>query len=319
MHRLRRSYIRSPGVKTRYLALVDPRLRSPLFVVLALALAPALISGCRGRAAPPAPERDTVDHSEVHVLPRAANGRDYRITVAVPDSYAKHPELRYPIVYAVDGYWDFKLLKAIISGLVYDKFIPEVILVGIGYPGDEPDYGRLRRWDLTPVSDGPTEEASRGASGHASEFLDVVEREIIPFVEGRYRVDPSFRVLSGSSYGGLFALMVLFTRPALFQAYIAPSPAVPYAGDWLFGREDEFARSGKPLAARLYMTGAAAEDPRLLGGIKRFDARLRERAYPGLVYEFRVIDGERHAGTKPESFNRGMRFAFAPRAPEPAR
>jgi len=32
-----------------------------------------------------------------------------------------------------------------------------------------------------------------------------------------------------------------------------------------------------------------------------------------------VIDGERHAGTKPESFNRGMRFAFAPRAPEPAR
>jgi len=291
------------------------RLKRPL--VFVLALAPAVIAGCRARSAPAAVERDTIDHSEVHQLPHASNGRDYRITVAVPDSYATHPELRYPIVYAVDGYWDFKLMKSIIGGLVYDKFIPEVILVGIGYPGDAPDYGRLRRWDLTPVSDGPAKEASQGPSGHAAEFLDVLEHEIIPLVEGRYRVDPSYRVLSGSSYGGLFALMVLFTRPALFTAYIAPSPAVPYAGDWLFGREEEFAKSGKPLTARLYMTGASEEN--LLGGIKRFDARLRERAYPGLAYEFRVIDGERHAGTKPESFNRGMRFAFAPRAPKPAR
>ena len=28
-----------------------------------------------------------------------------------------------------------------------------------------------------------------------------------------------------------------------------------------------------------------------------------------------MIDGEGHSGTKPESFNRGVRFAFAPRAP----
>lgn len=293
---------------------MQPRRLPPQFV-----LALALGAGCRARSAPAGPERDTIDHSEVHQLPHASNGRDYRITVAVPDSYATHPELRYPIIYAVDGYWDFKLLKAIIGGLVYDKFIPEVILVGIGYPGDAPDYGRLRRWDLTPVSDGPKEEATRGASGHSAEFLEVLEHEIIPYVEGRYRVDPSFRVLSGSSYGGLFALTVLFTKPELFAAYIAPSPAAPYANDWIFGREEAFAKSGKPLAARLYMTGAAAEFPDLLAGVKRFDVRLRERAYPGLAYEFRLIDGERHAGTKPESFNRGMRFAFALRAPEPAR
>ena len=293
---------------------MQPRLAPPLF-----ALALAFGAACRARSAPAAPERDTIDHSEVHQLSHASNGRDYRITVAVPDSYATHPEQRYPIIYAVDGYWDFKLLKAIIGGLVYDKFIPEVILVGIGYPGDAPDYGRLRRWDLTPVSDGPTKEATQGPSGHSTEFLEVLEREIIPYVEGRYRVDPSFRVLSGSSYGGLFALTVLFTKPELFAAYIAPSPAAPYANDWIFGREEAFAKSGKPLAARLYMTGAAAEFPDLLAGVKRFDARLRERAYPGLAYEFRLIDGERHAGTKPESFNRGVRFAFAPRAPEPAR
>jgi uncharacterized protein len=274
--------------------------------LIALALAPA----CRKPPAATA-ERETIDHSEVHVLPRAANGRDYRIAVGLPDSYAASPDRRYPVVYVTDGYWDFKLLKSIIGGLVYDKFVPEVILVGIGYPGEAPDYGRLRRWDLTPVPDSPVEDAAKGPSGHAGEFLAVLEHQIIPFVEGRYRADPSHRVLGGSSLGGLFALYVLFTKPALFAAYIAPSPAVAFKDRWLLKAEEAFAQSGKPLAARLYMTAAEKEESWFGAAIQDLDERLRKRAYRGLAYEFHVVDGERHAGTKPESFNRGVRFAFA--------
>ena len=236
-------------------------------------------------------EPEIVDHSEAHVLPRAANGRDYRITVGVPDSYAANPERRYPILYVTDGYWDYKLLKSIVGGLVYDKAIPEIILVGIGYPGDAPDYGRLRRWDLTPVSDSPEDDANLGESGHAAEFLDVLERQIIPFVEGRYRVDSSFRVLGGSSLGGLFALYVMFTKPALFAAYIAPSPAVPYAAGWLLRHEEAFAKAGKPLAARLYMTVAAEEQPWWVHAVKKFDAQLRAARLSGT--EIRVPDHRR--------------------------
>jgi predicted alpha/beta superfamily hydrolase len=279
-----------------------------------LVFAPAV--ACRdGHPTPLVGEPEIIDHSEAHVLPRAANGRDYRITVGLPDSYAAHPDRRYPILYVTDGYWDYKLLKSIVGGLTYDKFIPEVILVGIGYPGAAPDYGRLRRWDLTPVSDSREDDANLGASGHAPEFLDVLEHQIIPFVEGRYRADPSYRVLGGSSLGGLFALYVMFTKPALFAAIIAPSPAAPYARGWLLGYEDAFARAGKPLTARLYMTAAEQEEPWMVAAIKKLDAQLRAHAYPGLAYEFRIVDGERHAGTKPESFNRGVRFAFAPRLP----
>jgi predicted alpha/beta superfamily hydrolase len=281
-----------------------------------LALASVSAAACRDIHPPPSiGEPEIVDHSEAHVLPRAANGRDYRITVGLPDSYAAHPEQRYPVLYVTDGYWDYKLLKSIIGGLVYDRFIPDVILVGIGYPGDAPEYGRLRRWDLTPVSDSRLDDANLGESGHAGEFLDVLERQIIPYVEGHYRVDASYRALGGSSLGGLFALYVMLTRPALFTAYIAPSPATPYARGWLFGYEDAFAKAGKPLAARLYMTAAEREEPWMVAGIKKFDGQLRAHAYPGLAYEFRIIDGERHSGTKPEAFNRGVRFAFAPRAP----
>jgi predicted alpha/beta superfamily hydrolase len=282
----------------------------------AVALAPAFApAACRSRTAghgPPSDEqREIVDHTEVHVLPPAPGGRQYRISVAVPDSYGTHPERRYPVVYITDGYWDFKLLKSIIGGLVYDKAIPESILVGIGYPGEAPDYDRLRRWDLTPVPDTRAGATERGETGHAAAFLETIEHQMIPFVEGRYRVDPSQRVLGGSSLGGLFVLYALFAKPALFSAYIAPSPAVSYADGWLFSHEEAFARSRKPLAARLYMTAAEKEDPAYVASIEKLGARLRARAYLDLTYELRIVEGERHAGTKPESFNRGVRFAFA--------
>jgi hypothetical protein len=58
------------------------------------------------------------------------------------------------------------------------------------------------------------------------------------------------------------------------------------------------------------------EGPGHLAGILRYNARVMSRKHPGLAYEFRFIDGERHAGLKNEAYTRGLRFAFAPIAPE---
>jgi hypothetical protein len=38
---------------------------------------------------------------------------------------------------------------------------------------------------------------------------------------------------------------------------------------------------------------------------------IHSRGYKGLKIETRIIEGERHAGTKPELFNRGLRFLFS--------
>jgi predicted alpha/beta superfamily hydrolase len=255
-----------------------------------------------------------IENTEVRTLPRSTNGRDYLLYVALPDSYAKQPQRLYPVLYLCDGYWDFNLVKGFYGNLIYDKVVPEFILVGFGYAGDNPDYGKLRQWDYTPVPDTRPGTDPR-TSGHAAEFLAVVEHQFIPFVERTYRAEPSYRVLGGSSLGGLFTLYALFQKPGLFQAYVAPSPAANWADDWLFQMEEAYAESGRPVRARLFMTGAEKEWPDLLAAIKRFDDRLSKRAYPDLVYQFRLIDGERHAGTKAESYNRGVRFVFAPLAP----
>jgi predicted alpha/beta superfamily hydrolase len=286
---------------------MDPR-------ILLSGLAIAALSSAWASAESPASQfpPHVIRNSQLRVLPPTAQGRQYQLHVGLPASYATAPAKRYPVLYLTDGYWDFSNVQGSYGNLVYDRVVPEFIVVGLGYAGEGLDYDALRRWELTPVP--LTDEGA--PSGHAAEFLATLEQAIIPFVDREYRTDTSYRVLGGSSLGGLFALYTMFTKPELFQGYIAPSPAVVVGNDWLFRYEEVFAQSGKPLRARLYMTGAENEWPSFLAGIKRLNERIAQRKYAGLAYEFRLIDGERHAGTKAESYVRGIRFAFAPLAPE---
>jgi uncharacterized protein len=261
--------------------------------------------------------RHSLANTEVRPLPRT-NGRAYQLYVSLPESFDDEPGRRYPVLYLCDAYWDFSLVRGLYDNLRFDHAIPETVIVGLGYAGDRPNYGRMRRWDLTPVPATYEGASYDGPSGHAQAFLTTIEHEVIPLVERDYRGDPGYRVLAGSSLGGLFTLYAMFARPGLFTGYVAASPAAGWADDWLFGFEVDFHKSAQPLGVRLFMTAAEKDPPMILDPAKRFDARMQASAYPGVAYQFRVIDGEGHAGTKAESYNRGLRFAFSPRAPEPS-
>ena len=116
--------------------------------------------------------------SQLHSLKSKITGRDYDLYVLLPASYAETKRKKFPVLYAMDGQWDFKLLDAIIGGLVYDKFIPEVILVGVTYSGENADYNGLRAMDYTPAS-----AEGLAGSGDAPKFLQCMKEEIMPFVE----------------------------------------------------------------------------------------------------------------------------------------
>ena len=255
----------------------------------------------------------TVGRSEVRTLPVNKAGRHYALYIHLPASYATEPNKRYPVVFVTDGYWDFMKLVAIGGPLIYDKVAPEFITVGMAYAGENLNYGDLRRWELSPVKFGEPLEAS----GHAADFLETIEGVFIPLIDKEYRTDPKQRVLGGASLGGLFTLYSMFTKPDLFSAYIAVTPAVVVGNGWLLKYEEEFAKAGKSVNARLYMTMGGTEPAGFVGDIKTMNERLAMRKYPKLEHEFRVIDGEGHAGNQTESYNRGLRFVFAPVAPKP--
>jgi predicted alpha/beta superfamily hydrolase len=114
----------------------------------------------------------------------------------------------------------------------------------------------------------------------------------------------------GHSFGGTFTLYAMFSEPELFRGYVAASPAVVYYDntDFTFEQEAEYANTHKDLPVRLYLCVGGEEELRY--PVEEFMQKLRERNYPGLELETSTIAGERHAGVKPEAFNRGLRYIF---------
>lgn len=284
-------------------------------LVLALTLGSAGFAVAAAAPVPAFPPH-TIANSQLRVLPPTAAGRHYQLHIGLPESYAAHPERRYPVVFVTDAYWDFAKISAIEGSLVYDKVAPEFITVGLGYAGENLPYGELRNWELSPVAMPASFAKDPAQTGHAAEFLQTLETAIIPFVEREYRADPQHRVLAGASLGGLFTLYAMYTKPELFSGYIAATPAVIAGNDWLLGYEDAFVQAGRPLQTRLFVAGGGNEGTDFLGGILRYNTRVQSRRHPGLAYEFRLIDGERHAGMQFEAYVRGLRFVLAPLAPE---
>jgi hypothetical protein len=246
----------------------------------------------------------TIAGSEVRTLKSTATGRDNDLYIHLPSNYSRDTTKKYPVLYILDGQWDFKLMDSVLGGLVYDKFVPEMILVGITYSGENADYEGLRAMDYTPTA---TREVK--GSGNGPKFLKFLKSELIPFIEANYRADSSHRVLQGSSYAGLFTLYAMFAEPGLFSAYLSASPAVPYDNRYAFKQEAEYARAHKDLPVKLFLAVGGLEG--LTEPVKEFMRTLQSRGYQGLKLETRVIEGERHAGNKPETFNRGLRFLFS--------
>jgi predicted alpha/beta superfamily hydrolase len=243
----------------------------------------------------------TLPGTQLRQLHSAATGRDYDIQVSLPADYARNPGARYPVLYIVDGQWDFKLMLSVQGGLVYDRFTPQIIIVGITWSGANANYDSLRAMDLTPAA-----TRRLPGSGAAPQFLAFIKDQLIPFVEATYRADPARRVLMGSSFGGLFTLYALFSDPSLFAGYMAGSPSVTYAGRTGFALEASYAAAHRDLPVRLYIAVGSIED--LANPVQEFWGVVRSRNYAGLTLETRVIEGERHSGNKPEAFNRGLRF-----------
>jgi predicted alpha/beta superfamily hydrolase len=252
---------------------------------------------------PPFYPRVTIPGSELRTLESSATGRCYDLYIHFPGDYAQQPDKAYPVLYVLDGQWDFKLLVSVFGGLLIDGFVPEMLIVGVTYSGESPEYETLRLMDDTPVA---IEQIP--GSGGAPKFLAFFKDELIPFIATNYRADSSQRILLGSSAGGLFTLFALFEDHKLFSGYIAASPAVPYGDNALFKQEAQYAAQHQDLPVKLFIS--AGEQESLAHPIKEYIKVINERGYQGLQMNVRILEGERHASIKPEAYNRGLRFIF---------
>ena len=237
--------------------------------------------------------------------------RNHELIVMLPGSYDSSPDKQYPVLYFLDAYWDLPLLNSIHGQLAWDNIIPELIMVGFSYPGQNANYDDLRARDFTPtkvISTNPD-------SGNAKKFLQFIEKSVIPRIESDFRVKKDERALAGSSLGGLFTLYTMYEKPGLFKRLIAISPAAGWGDEYLFKRDDAYAKKNKKLSARLFLSLGGAEYHVFRDPIIAFQEKIAAQKYKGLNLLNYTIEGERHGGVKAEGYSRGLRWVFKDIAP----
>jgi predicted alpha/beta superfamily hydrolase len=108
--------------------------------------------------------------------------------------------------------------------------IVPVLVVGIGYPEDDPEAWMSRRTlDLTPCAPSqfrPHDSQNPADWGGLDRFLDFIDEQVQPRVREAYPLAAAHRVLFGHSLGGLAVTHALLHRPDSYEGWFAVSPSV---------------------------------------------------------------------------------------------
>jgi hypothetical protein len=264
----------------------------------------------------------------VYDLPTAANGVNYRLYVRPPLRDPGAGE-RASSFYFLDAQRNFVPAAAMTSNYEYFNYIPAAYFIGIGYQ-DEADgvpkeHNRTR--DYTPTKFVPPNQEHFLASnpveyvgsGGADAFLNVIQEEIVPFIESKFPVDKNDRVLIGKSMSGLAATHAMLTKPGLFNRYVIISPSI-WWDDWLKERSDraimrvahDTADQDFPFETRAYFAvGDAEEQLGLVTDLYVLTNTLRNRRNERLKVYLDVLEDELHEGVFPGAFMRGIVGVYA--------
>lgn len=220
-------------------------------------------------------------HYKVH---SAVLQEDRGYSVALPASYRWASDRRYPVLFILDGESRFGHTATAVETLASAGEIPEMIVVGVD--------STQRTRDFTPTN----WEAIVGGGG-ADRFRRFLATELIPAVEKALRSN-GYRILSGHSLGGLFALSCLSTEPSLFRAYLAIAPTL----DWdrnaaLRLLQKTWAADGTNRAfVNAFAYLARADDAgQALADFEALGATFKAKAPPGLRWHAAAFPDETHS------------------------
>jgi predicted alpha/beta superfamily hydrolase len=284
------------------------------------------------------------------LLLRSPDGqREYRVMIAAPSG--PPPAAGYPALYVLDGNGVFGAVRDEVRRQAATSYQIPALVVAIGYPGEEPWHDDLRKHDLTPAVpagvriNGPGGGEIKGTGG-ADAFLAFIQKVVKPAVESRFPVDPHRQALMGHSFGGLFTLHTFFTQPDAFQFYVAMSPSIWFADEYILKEEEGYRQRfpRNPDNARLLITVGGCEQTagecdhalrstpvrdawlanrgHMVSNARAMQARLA--AVRGEAVQVRVIEGEHHISVIGAALSRAVRFALTspatgPREPDSAR
>lgn len=235
-------------------------------------------------------------------LKSAVLGEERIVLVRTPPGY-ETDNAKYPVLYMTDGDAHMGHTAATIEFLTRNGRMSDLIVVGVT------NTDRTR--DLTPAKSTLKNEAGElqaPTAGGANNFLKFFETELIPEIEKQYRVQP-YRILAGHSFGGLFAIHSMISKPGLFNSYIAVSPSLQWENAEALKRATDFLKSQKEMNVSLYVS--IGNEP---GGIgQTFDAFkefLSKSNIKGFEWQAERLADEDHGSVVLRSHYAGLRKIY---------
>ncbi len=219
--------------------------------------------------------------------------KEQALQIALPASYEQEAERSYPVLYVLDGQWQFQHAVSFVNRLSSKGFIPELIIVGV------------------PHSD---QENSRYYAGSetSENVLAFLKETAVPYVESNYRTRGG-NTLAGWAYTGGFAIHALLKAPDTFEAAITSSP-FPVAN-----YESYTGKTSAQLLAELeafeqkkfLSFGADTTESPVIEGTQALAGILEESAPSNLEWHFTETTGEEHITTPHVLLYSGLRKRFA--------
>ncbi|MGR3759138.1 alpha/beta hydrolase [Roseobacteraceae bacterium NS-SX3] len=282
----------------------------------------------------PIAEGDTWTGARWYDLEDTETGAIRRVFLWVPRG--EPPAGGWPVLYMTDGN---AVIGTAIDAMRAQACYPSGTnvgwgaLVAVGYPTDEAYDPFRRSWDLGPPpgqSYPPFWEGGEEVhTGGGAEMTRFLLDQVRPFVEAKVQTDPAHQGLFGHSFGGLFALWLMFNKPAAFSHWIAASPAITWEDSFLLEHQARFdpgahrpyvhLSAGEWEGARLAPFQEGAEDAadrlaekartRTIAAAQLMAAELAE--LPGVTAEYETYASENHMSVLPVAVNRAIQKVFA--------
>lgn len=229
-------------------------------------------------------------------------GEERVMLVRTPVGYEQN-NLKYPVLYMTDGDGHMGHTASTIEFLVRNGRISDLIVVGVT------NTDRTR--DLTPAKS--TDKNAAGevrfpTAGGADNFLKFFETELIPEIEKTYRVQP-YRIFAGHSFGGLFAIHAMITKPGLFNSYVAVSPSLQWADAEALKRAEAFLKNQKELKVTLF--ASIGDEPGAIGeSFDKFKEALVKSNIKGFEWQAERLSDEDHGSVVLRSHYIGLRKVY---------
>ncbi|MEO7265013.1 MAG: alpha/beta hydrolase-fold protein [Ferruginibacter sp.] len=263
-----------------------------------------------------------INQKQEHVLKSSINGTTYYLSVSLPMHYSKMDTTHYPVLYMLDGGLAFPIAHASRTSLDLFGDLEDLIIVTIEYKWEQSLIPWMTtRWkEYTPSKDEKMDanpgylkmfDLQPGAltSGGGPVFLNVIKKDIIPFIDKQYKTTND-RGISGHSLGGLFAGYCLLTSPGLFQRYGINSPSFWWNNKEIFNVEKAFSEKNTSLPVKIFMSVGSLEGSSMTPVMSAFADSLRSRNYKGLNLTSHIFEDENHMSVVPAMISRTLRVLY---------